>query len=231
MNDSYNDLKSIKRINHKNHKNQINHSSDNLQTLKTNNMKTTFLKNVLIGATVFALLSFDTPSGWFNAGSKPLSYEMGIDKGAGQSGKNAATIKSKEIKIDGFGTLMQQCSPDKYLGKRVRMTGFIKSENVETWAGLWLRVDQPGSQQSLSFDNMENRPIKGTTAWAKCEIVLDVPTNASLIAFGGLLKVTGQIWFDNITFEIVDNTVPTTGYCGKSQSVLLNEPSNLDFEN
>lgn len=193
-------------------------------------MKTNLLKSALIIGTTLALLSFDKPSGWFNAGSKPQSYEMGIDKGAGQSGKNAATIKSKDLKIDGFGTLMQQCRPDKYLGKRVRMTGFVKSENVATWAGLWLRVDQSGSQQPLSFDNMENRSIKGTTDWKKYEIVLDVPGNASNIAFGALLAGTGQIWFDNITFEIVDNSVQTTDNKNVKDSFTQSGPTNLDFE-
>ncbi len=193
-------------------------------------MKTNFLKSVLIIGTTLALLSFDKPSGWFNAGSKPQSYEMGIDKGVGQSGKNAATIKSKDSKIDGFGTLMQQCSPDKYLGKRVRMTGYVKSENVANWAGLWLRVDQSGSQQPLSFDNMGNRPIKGTTGWKKCEIVLDVPSNATLIAFGALLDGTGQIWFDNITFEVVDKSVQTTDIKNVKDPVTQSGPTNLDFE-
>lgn len=160
-------------------------------------MTKSILKKVLLLGIAVALFSFDTATGWFNAGSKPKSYEMGIDKGAGQDGKNAATIKSIEKKIDGFGTLMQQSKPEKYLGKRVRMTGFVKSENVEEWAGLWLRVDQAASQQSLSFDNMGDRPIKGTTGWTKYVIVLDVPANASLIAYGALCM--GQDKFGLIT--------------------------------
>jgi len=193
-------------------------------------MTKSILKSVLLVGTTVALLSFDTPTGWFNAGSKPKSYEMGIDKGAGQDGKNAATIKSIDKKIDGFGTLMQQSKPDKYHGKRIKMTGFVKSENVTTWAGLWFRVDQAGSQQPLSFDNMGDRPIKGTTDWTKYEIVLDVPSNASLIAYGALLDGTGQIWFDNITIEIVDDNVPTTGSQNGKKSATQSEPTNLDFE-
>ncbi len=175
------------------------------------------------------LCSYDIPTGWFAAGSKPKSYQMGTDKGAGQNGVNAATIKSIEKNIDGFGTLMQQSMPGVYLGKRVRMTGYVKSENVTSWAGLWLRVDQAGSTKSLSFDNMHDRPIKGTTAWTKCEIVLDVPSNASMLAYGALLNGTGQIWFDNLQFEIVDNTVPVTGSSPKS-SATVDGPTNLDFE-
>lgn len=195
-------------------------------------MKTNLLKSVLIICTALALLSFDIPAGWFPAGNKPQSYEMGIDKGAGQSGKNAATIKSKEAAIDGFGTLMQEFKPGQYLGKRVRMSGYVKSENVTNWAGLWFRVDQAGSKQSLSFDNMEKRAIKGTTGWKKYEIVLDVPNHASLIAFGALLAGTGQIWFDNIKFEIVDNSVPTTDMIANAvkDASAASAPANLDFE-
>jgi len=192
--------------------------------------KSVLISVLLLGISV-ALLSFDTPTGWFNAGSQPKSYEMGIDKGAGKDGGNAATIKSIDKKIVGFGTLMQQIKPDKYLGKRVRMTGFVKTENVTNWAGLWLRVDQSNSQQPLSFDNMNDRTIKGTTDWKKYEIVLDVPRNASLIAYGALLNGTGQIWFDNITFEVVDDNIPTTGSLNGRKPVTQDEPTNLGFEN
>jgi len=105
----------------------------------------------------------------------------------------------------------------------------MKSENVAGSSGLWLRVDQANSKQPLSFDNMHDRAIKGTTSWTKYEIVLDVPSNASALAYGALLSGTGQIWFDNITFEIVDNSVNTTGK--KEPAPGLSEPTNLDFEN
>ena len=193
-------------------------------------MTKSFLKNSFLVVLTFTLLSFDLPTGWFNAGSKPKSYEMGIEKGAGQNGKNAATIKSIDKKIDGFGTLMQQCVPDKYLGKKIKMTAFVKTENVTDWAGLWLRVDQTGSHQPLSFDNMGDRPIKGTTNWTKYEIVLDVPNNASLIAYGALLDGTGQVWFDNITFEIVSDFAPSTSSNSIKKVPTVDEPTNLDFE-
>lgn len=198
----------------------------------------TTLKKLLTGvffiAMIVTLFSFDLPTGWFKAGSDPKSYDMGIDKGAGREGKNAATIKSNTKKIKGFGTLMQDCLPDNYLGKRVRMTGWVKTKDVSDWAGLWFRIDEKGSNQSIGFDNMKDgkkdRSIKGTTDWKQYEIVLDVPLKASNLAYGALLVGTGQIWFDDIKFEVVDNTVPTTGR-DKEKYMPLTEPKNLDFEN
>ena len=182
---------------------------------------------MIIGLTLM-LSSYDLPTGWFKAGSSPKSYEMGIDKGAGQNGNNAATIKSIDKKIKGFGTLMQDCLPAQYLGKRIRMKGFLKTKDVTEWCGFWLRIDQAGSDHPLSFDNMNDRLVKGTTEWTKYEIVLDVPLKASNIAFGALLSGTGQIWFDNLSFEIVDNSVPITGKYEYPKP--LGDPVNLDFE-
>lgn len=175
--------------------------------MKTNLRNSFFL---LITFTFFSF-AFDKAEGWFPAGRKPKSYDMGVDKGAGPDGKNVASIKSIDRKIDGFGTLMQTFKADKYLGKKIRMTGQMKSKDVESWAGFWLRIDQAGARTYLSFDNMSDRPVKGSTDWNKYEIVLAVPNNASKIAFGALLNGTGQIWFDNLNFEVADNSVPSTG--------------------
>jgi hypothetical protein len=191
------------------------------------------LISVLFVTVTLTLLSFDLPSGWFKAGSNHNSYDMGIDKGAGQAGNNAATIKSKKNKIKGFGTLMQNCLPDNYLGKRVRMTAMVKTKDVSNWAGIWLRVDEKLSNNDISFDNMKDgkidRSIKGTTDWTRYEIVLDVPFDASNLAYGALLVGTGQIWFDDVKFEIVDFSVPTTGK-DKQSNMRNKQPINLDFE-
>jgi hypothetical protein len=186
------------------------------------------LKNVFLVVLTIILFSFDLPKDWLKAGSKPNSYDMGIQKGAGHNGQNAATIKSVDKKINGFGTLMQNCLPDKYLGKRVRMSGYMKSKDVNGWAGFWFRVDQSNSEQPSSFDNMKDRGIRGTTDWKKYEIVLDVPTRATNLAYGALVHGTGQIWFSSLTFEVVDNSIATTD---KMKNILLAEPTNLDFAN
>ncbi len=175
--------------------------------------------------------SFDLPEGWIKAGSSPKSYEMGIERGTGRDGQNTATIKSTAKKIHGFGTLMQQCNPDKYLGKRVRMTAYMKTSNVTGWAGIWFRVDGTGNK-TLSFDNLhdgkKDRSVKGSTEWNKYEIVLDVPLHATNLAFGALLVGTGQIWFSSIAFEVVDTLVEVTD---KSKNYMpLSEPTNLNFE-
>lgn len=167
------------------------------------------------------------PHGWFLAGSKPASYESGIDAQASYNAHPTAYLKSKESHIDGFGTIMQAFRADHYLGKRVRFSAFVKSADVQSWAALWMRIDKGSTQ--LTFDNMQNRPIKGTTDWQRYDVVLDVPQDATGIFFGILLGETGQVWISNAKFEVVGSDVQTTG--GKASPEMPDEPSNLNFDN
>jgi hypothetical protein len=138
------------------------------------------------------------------------NYEMGLENNPEFINQNIFTIKSVQSKIKTFGTLMKTIKTDLYKGKTVKMSCYIKSENVKSWAGLWMRVDYY-TAGVLAFDNMENRPIKGTTDWTKYEVVLFVPNDATSISYGVLLDKTGQVWFKDVMLEVVSDTVPETG--------------------
>jgi len=151
----------------------------------------------------------ETPAGWFVAGSDPGSYSAEVVSEA-HTGSQAARLRHSAAQGSaGFGTMMQNMSPAEYAGSRVRMTAWLKSEDVEHWAGLWLRVD--GKQGvTLSFDNMSERPVRGTTPWKKYEVVLDVPNDAVNMGFGVLITGKGTVWLDDLTFEQVGTDVPIT---------------------
>jgi hypothetical protein len=166
------------------------------------------------------------PTGWIAAGSAP-DYDMGADQALAHGGKASGFIRSKAAKPSGFGTLMQMCRADRYRGRRVRMSAWVKSESIPGWAGVWMRVDGEEGKV-LAFDNMQSRPIKGTTAWTRHEVVLDVAPNAKNLAFGILLDGTGAAWIDEVGFEVVDKSVATTGMPAGEE--LAAEPTNLDFE-
>jgi hypothetical protein len=162
------------------------------------------------------------PQGWLTAGSKPLDYETGLDSQTKRNGQATAYLKSNNPQADGFGTLTQTFEAQRYLGRRVRFSGYVKSEGVVHWAGLWMRINN--SSRPVAFDNMEDRPIKGTTTWHPYEIVLDVPRDAEVISIGILLAGTGSIWLDSANFEIVPTSIPTTSLSPPTG------PKNLNFQ-
>jgi hypothetical protein len=184
------------------------------------------LRGLCLVAISTLTLEAAAPRGWFVAGSNPSAYESGIDIQMPYNGHSSAFLKATAPRVEGFGTLMQDFRADHYLGKRVRFSAFAKTENAQDWAGLWMRVDK-GSQM-LSFDNMQSRPIKGTTDWQKYDVVLDVPPEATGIYFGVLLTGQGTVWVNSAKFEVVDSNTPTTG--GGSRESKPDEPVNLNFE-
>lgn len=210
-------------------------------------MKRNIFSIALLITVLTALLSFDIPKGWVATGDHPGHYDMGIDPGSGRNGKNAATIRSTVKKTRGYAVLMQSCLPGKYLGKRIRMTGYMRSEKVTGLAFFWLRADRTkanddkgddkdepvhmgggGAYRSVAIgmsidENFPDR-IKGTMGWRRYDVVIEVPKFASNLAYGAYLGGTGQIWFDGISFEEVNKDVPL------SAPERLNEPGNLDFD-
>jgi hypothetical protein len=168
------------------------------------------------------------PTGWFRAGTAPQDYDMGIDREVSHGGRSSGFIQSKPVEHKGFGTLMQAIKADNYLGKRLRLSAYLKTEDVATWAGLWMRVDGP-TGASLAFDNMQDRPVRGTADWTRYEIVLDIPESGVNIAFGFLLAGNGVVWADDFKLESVGQDVPVTDMRKKMRELPL-EPLNLDFE-
>lgn len=151
------------------------------------------------------------PKGWGKTGLEPQNYEMHLDTSVKQSGNASATMRSTaSITKEGFAAAIQSIKPDEFRGKRVRLSGYLKSEGVAEWAGLWLRIDSEDPAIMLEFDNMDDRPVKGTSDWTKYEIVLDVPSEAAEIVFGFFLNGKGQIWADDLEIEVVGKDVVKT---------------------
>ncbi len=165
----------------------------------------------MIIASQFAIAAPNSvPSGWFKSGSNMTDYKLGTDTFTSMHGNRSAFIESVKENPEGFSTMMQMADASPYLGKRVRMTVEIRSENIADWAGAWLRIDGE-SAKMLGFDNMQDRSIKGTTEWQSYEVVLDVPENSKVMAYGVLLNGAGKVWFDNFNFEVVDSSISLTG--------------------
>lgn len=170
------------------------------------------------------------PPGWVKAGSQPNQYDMGVDHSEMHSGTRCGFLRCNTSEPKGFGTLMQMFEAGEMKDKRYRLTGWTKTTDVTNWAGMWMRVDGPDRGKSLAFDNMHERPIKGTNDWQRHEIVLDVPKQATFVAFGVLLNGSGQIWMDDFAFEEVEKGMPTTGDDQRVAGSWPKTYSNMDFE-
>lgn len=185
------------------------------------------IKNLILGG--IAMNSKTEINGWIMTGTDPQKYQMNIDYETYNTGTRSATIKSvaDEYEAGDFITIMQQFSSKNFLGKRVRLSGFIKTRDVSGWCGLWMRLDNAVGG-ALKLDNMQTRPIVGTTEWNHYSCILDVPENAAIINIGVLMFGSGQVWLDNISFQEVDHNTPTTDFT--PEEIFPDYPRNLSFE-
>ncbi len=142
----------------------------------------------------FEILENDKAKDWsiFGKGDYSITYDQSIT----QNGKIAAVIESTGDNVQ-FKALAYSIPAD-FGGKKIKLTGYIKTENVaDGWAGLWMRIDP-----QIAFDNMQSRGITGTTDWKKYEIELNINSNAKKLVIGGILSGTGKMWVDNLEVTV-----------------------------
>jgi len=143
----------------------------------------------------FEQIENDIPIGWNKSYSE--NYTVSLDSTIVKKGKYSILIEFTEGKIDykSFDFIV----PDNYAGKKITLSGYIKTENVSNgYAGLWMMIDE-----GVWFDNMSDRGIKETTDWKKYEITLNLnPFEKNKITIGGLLVGKGKVWIDDLTVSI-----------------------------
>ena len=167
------------------------------------------------------------PLGWLLAGSHPSQYEATLDTEIRHSGTRSCRVECVATKAAGWTTLMQNMGPKQYFNKRLKLTFWVRTDNVSYVAG-WMRIDGT-TDKMLGFDNSCRRQLKATNDWTKQEVILDVPEESTNIAFGIIFSGSGKMWADDFSFEIVDESVPVTS-CPCSPQRLDKPPCNLDFE-
>lgn len=168
-------------------------------------------------------------------------YDMFVDRQVKYKGKASICVKSNTTEPKSSALLVQFFAADDYRAKRVRMTAYVKSDDLSSksedgGAGLWLRIDGE-KKELLGADFMRGRRITGTTAWQRYAVVLDVPEAGAEIWFGLFVRGAGRVWCDDFSFEIVGPDVATTGEEQRLRDRtrpptkdLPKQPKNLGFE-
>jgi hypothetical protein len=177
---------------------------------------------LLVLALDYTLLS-GVPTGWL-AGGKPGQYVVAVDAHEAQDGHKSLRLESVVANPDS-GYVTQIVNATRYRGKRIRLSGWLKTENTAS-AALWLSCNDD-KWYVLNADVMSNRLVHGTTPFTRYDLVIDIPDKAKEVRFGAMLNGTGKIWIDDFHLDEVDATTPVTG---APPSNTNETPTNLSFE-
>jgi C-terminal processing protease CtpA/Prc len=144
-----------------------------------------------------AILNFETeqkgatPAGWngWPAGTVFLDQEIV------HGGKWAARMERTDSSSGDFSGLAKTVPLD-FAGQWIEIRGFLRSEGVTGYFGLWARED--GSSPTLAFESMQKQQIKGTNDWKEYSIRLPVKDEANRLTFGVLVGGAGKVWADDL---------------------------------
>ncbi len=133
------------------------------------------------------------PTGWARSKRATANrYLINVDTVVKHAGKASVSIKFACGEDQNALTyLVQAITPDEYRGKRLRLSGWLKTVDASK-AKLWMRV--VGEQRDLGFDDIDDRAATGTSEWKMYSVVLNIPAAATNIFFGVQLEGKGQVW-------------------------------------
>jgi C-terminal processing protease CtpA/Prc len=188
------------------------------------------------------ILSFETehaggsPNGW--GGGPPGT--IFVDGKVVHGGRWSARIERHTDSPSYFST-MTNAVPMDFVGKSIELRGFLRTEDVSGFVGLWMREDDDSS--AVAFDNMQSRQLKGTTDWAEYSIVLPVRPEAKELMFGVLVSGAGTAWADDLQLLVDGKPIwqapkaerPKTAVdldheFDKGSGLVLSELTNLQIE-
>ena len=128
-----------------------------------------------------------------------------VDETVFRSGRAAGRLH-RDVASAGNFSAFTLSIPVQFEGRALELRGFVRTEDVTGFAGLWMREDAVGG--TVAFDNMQDRPVRGTTDWVQYRIELPLHALARDVFFGMLLQGEGTVWVDDLEF-LVDG-VPIT---------------------
>ncbi len=131
------------------------------------------------------------PAGWFGGPSGTIS----ADKEIVHQGTWSARLERSFGSAQAFSTITKAI-PITFAGSQIELRGYLKTQDVSGFTGLWLRED--GDTPGLAFDNMQKRGLNGTTDWTEYSINLPLHADATQLFFGVLISGTGKTWADDL---------------------------------
>jgi len=154
-----------------------------------------------------------TPAGWWGGPAGTVQ----VDGRVAHSGQHSVRIEPKAEGEKTFSTLTKTLPMD-FAGSVIEWRGFLRTEDVSGFAGLWMREDKDGA--TAEFDNMQKRNINGTTGWTEYSITLPVHAGAQRLVMGALVSGTGRVWVDDLQLLVDGKPISQAPKVEVAKSVL-----------
>ena len=127
-----------------------------------------------------------------------------VDGQVAHSGKNSLRI-DRDTSSAGTFTTITISLPLDFAAKTVLWSGWVRTENVNGAAAIWLREDGD-TTYSLAFATTQGLNVGGTQNWTQYLISVPELTAGKSLSFGFFLMGTGRAWVDDL--QLLADTLP-----------------------
>jgi len=153
------------------------------------------------------------PRGWGGSAMDTLFADDKVVHGGSWAGRLERTVGSSGT----FSTFTASVPMD-FAGTMLELRGFLKTKDVNGWAGLWMRED--AASGAVAFDNMQVRSVEGTTGWTAYTIRLPIELAGTKLFFGALLAGEGTVWVDDLQLLVDGRPIKDAPKGVRTKSVL-----------
>ncbi len=156
---------------------------------------------------------------------------LSVDSTVVHTGNLSGRIQ-RDVNSDGAFSALSFRLPADRKGDFIELRGWLKSENVDEWFGLWLRLD--GNAGVISIDNMQKRELRGTTEWTEYRTKMYLAPETRTFVCGALMAGSGTLWVDDLSLWIDDRPLAEAPIVEPELTVLdtdteFSAGSGLDF--
>ncbi|MGD2089571.1 MAG: erythromycin esterase family protein [Candidatus Aminicenantes bacterium] len=135
---------------------------------------------------------------WFVGGEYKIEPDN-TDVYHGRQSLRFTSIKGTKAALPGFAAA--RLPVPRFRGKRIRLSGALKTSNATAPFTLWLRAD--AGEDPAAYNELYRKSPKGTTNWKQYSVELDVPIVTTALYFGAVIYGEGSAWVDDLSIEVL----------------------------
>jgi C-terminal processing protease CtpA/Prc len=154
------------------------------------------------------------PAEWTLAGTGRTCYTMDTSGHATDAEGATVTLRSVQpVPAKQFGTITARIPADPMKGRRVKISGELRTQGAVEGASLWVRIDRDAS--TLMLDNGMDRLVRGDAEWTRRSVSLPVSADATTVLFGVILQGNGSVAVRGLRLESLSADGPIAPEAGK----------------
>lgn len=179
------------------------------------------------------------PGGWrLKANPSVEHYRIGLDHQVFHGGKSAGLLESQaaQFQQNHYASMVQSLDVRSHLGKRMRLSAFLKTQDVQESAYLEVNIPYLYADDAANF--RQKPGLQGSTDWKSysVEFIVNDTMATAEIEFSVYLIGPGRVWIDDVSLEFVGylgnvrTTPPANSQDPQPAPRLFDEFTNSNFE-